>query len=216
MMSTGPPAAPEPSGAAPVDHQRDDLAEQPFLGAAAIPSHVPTRCRYGYRLTGAAQRGLRPFAGDDGRKPVMANPPPTMTPPIDDALLDHVRAHIATHHWLVVHAPQDAMTYTLGLTAYDLPELVVCPVGDPLTIQVDRWAARCVSGELELAAIVTVADLNLREHAFATRGYDVANRGGLDLARALYGSRLAAREIDVRSCRCVPCRSGLYHRGSAG
>ncbi len=101
--------------------------------------------------------------------------------------------------------------HTVGLTAFRLPELAVFAphTGSDIDIQLDRWAARLVAGELELGALVRVHDLQLREHTFLTRNYNPGACGDLLIARALYG-RLAIREIDVTSCRCGPCRSGLY------
>lgn len=152
----------------------------------------------------------------------MSNLPPTMTPPIDEVMLDGVRTYLRQHQWLTVGVPQDSMIYTLGLTAYGLSELVVRHVATPTTTStsmaadVDRWAARCLAGELTLAASVTVVDGDLREHRFTTRGYDVAARGGLHLAQALYGPRLTAREIDIRSCRCLLCQRGVCWQHDAG
>jgi hypothetical protein len=141
----------------------------------------------------------------------MVDPPPTMVPTIDDAVLARLRGYIAEHNWLVVHVPQDTMCYTVGLTAYGLPEIVVLGQHDStLRTQIDRWAARLVTGELSFGHAVVVQDLELREHTFPTRPYDVAARGGLWLARALYRHRLRARELVVRACRCLPCQAGLY------
>lgn len=141
----------------------------------------------------------------------MADPPPTMAATIDDAVLVRVRNYVAEHNWLVVHVPQDAMSHTVGLTGYGLPELVVLGQRDNrLHTQLDRWAARLVTGELTFGHAIIVQDLELREHTFPTRPYDVATRGGLWLARALYRNRLRARELAVRGCRCLPCQAGLY------
>lgn len=142
----------------------------------------------------------------------MADLPPSMAPVLDDALLDSVRARVSEQHWLSVYVPQDNSAYTVGLSTYDLPELVLRGVDDTVTAQVDRWAARLVAGELELGITITVNDLDLREHTFTTRPYDPAVHGGLLLARALYDTDLTAREIDVRSCPCPPCQAGLYAR----
>lgn len=141
----------------------------------------------------------------------MANPPVTMTPTVDEAVLARVRAYLDQHTWLVVHVPQEAMSYTVGLTSYQLPELLVLAQrDDALRRQLDQWAARSVAGELQLGPTVTVQDLELRHHTFPTRSYDIAARGGLWLARALFGRQLIAREIAVGACRCLPCRAGLY------
>lgn len=138
----------------------------------------------------------------------MADPPPSMTPSVDEAVLSKVRAHLAQHHWIAVHVPQDSMLHTLGLTSYGLPELVVLGQNDArLATDLEHWACRSVAGELELGPTVTLHDRALREHTVPTRPYDPATRGGLWLARALFGSRLVAREIDLRGCRCPPCRS---------
>lgn len=138
----------------------------------------------------------------------MANPPPTMPPVIDRAMLGRIRDYLTQHNWLVVHVPQDAMHYTVGLTTYGLPELVVLGQDDErLLTQIDRWAARMVAGELLLGHTITVHDLDLREHTYPIRRYDVATRGGLWVARALYGPRLVVREIDMGSCPCLPCRA---------
>jgi hypothetical protein len=141
----------------------------------------------------------------------MGDPPVTMTPTVDEGLLGQVRSYLARRSWLVVHVPQDAMSYTVGLTSYDIPELlVVARRDDTLSRQLDQWAARSVAGELQLGPTVTVQDLELREHTFPTRAYDIASRGGLWLGRALFGQDLMAREIAVNACACLPCRAGLY------
>lgn len=137
----------------------------------------------------------------------MADPPPAMTPRVDEAMLAQMRSYLARHNWLAVHVPQDATTHTIGLTSYGLPELVVHDRhGHLLAVQLEQWAARLVCGDLELGATVTVHDLDLREHVYPVRVYDVAHRGGLWLARALYGPRMTAREVVVRACRCTACR----------
>lgn len=137
----------------------------------------------------------------------MVDPPPRMPPLIDEIVLHQIRLRVAAHAWIVVQEPHLVMCHTLGLTVYGLPELVVTRTGETVCQQLDRWAARSVAGELLLAASVTVQDLDLREHTFLTRRYDVEGRGGLWLARALYGQRLTVREIDLRSCPCLPCRA---------
>jgi hypothetical protein len=141
----------------------------------------------------------------------MGNPPPNMVPNVDDAVIERIRCYLAQHSWLVVHVPQDAMCHTVGLTSYGLPELVVLGQRDDrLRTELDRWSARMVTGELPLGQLLVVQDLELREHAFPTRPYDIAARGGLWLARTMYKNRLRARELAVYACRCSPCRAGLY------
>lgn len=141
----------------------------------------------------------------------MANPTPNTRPSLDQALLDRARNLLDEHNWLVVHVPQEAMSYTVGLTTYGIPELVVLgDADDRLRPQVDHWAARIVAGELLVGPTITVHDPDLREHTFPMRVYDIATRGGLWLAQALYG-RPRALEVVVRACRCLPCQAGLYH-----
>ena len=164
------------------------------------------------RLAGRKRTSLRLCAGD--RTPYQPTAMTGQTATLsagDRAKIDQLRALVAARQWLVVHTPQESLAHTIGLTAFRLPELVVtrpclnCDIGT----QLDRWAARFVAGELEMGVLIRVHDLQLREHTFHTRGYDIESRGGLLLARALY-RRLVAYEIDIASCRCVPCRAGLY------
>lgn len=137
----------------------------------------------------------------------MVDPPPSTLPLIDEIMLNEIRQRLASHAWVVAQDPHLAMCHTLGLTVYGLPELVIGHAEEAHCQQLDRWAARLVAGELLLGAKVTVQDLELREHTFLTRRYDIDSRGGLWLARALYGRRLAVRELDLRSCPCLPCRA---------
>lgn len=137
----------------------------------------------------------------------MADPPLSMTPRNDEVMLDQVRQQVAARGWIIIQEEHLVLSHTLGLTVYGLPELVVGQTGDTPAQQLDRWATRTAAGELLLGAKVTVHDLGLREHTYLLRGYDASTRGGLWLARALYGQRLTVREIDLRSCPCLPCRA---------
>lgn len=138
----------------------------------------------------------------------VADPAPDMAPVIGDHLLATVRERLDAHGWLTVQEPQLIMSHTIGLTRYGLPELVVRHADDETCQLLDRWSARLVSGELMLTAKLAVQDLQLRDHQYPVRLYDVTTQGGLWLPRALYGNRLVVREIDIRSCPCLPCRAG--------
>lgn len=195
---------------------------QGCAGGAASTTTVHEAPKVAY-VAAASYRGMAVLAG--GNAPCLRSCPRDRTSfwttamiqrsggitAVDRAVLEHLRQLVAARQWLVVRTPHDVVVHTVGLTTFRLPELVVaeprpgCDIGS----QLDRWAARLVAGELELGVLVRVHDLQLREHTFLTRRYDPEAGGGLVLARALYG-RLAAWEIDVASCRCGPCRSGLY------
>lgn len=143
----------------------------------------------------------------------MADPAPTTAIPVEQHVLDRVRAYLDEHDVLTLYVTQFRMAYTLGLTNASLPELVILDVSDTATALLDRIATQCAEGELEIGPAMFVADHDGEEHTLRVLPHDPAEHPDPTLARCLFGAEVEVRVLDLRSCPCSRC---LGYEGDGG